>query len=74
MQAACFIWWEISNWTPNPGASGYIMVNQSGGSVVSASNQEQFVFAFQRLKQEIQGKGMEAKVPQGLITNFPIVP
>lgn len=70
----CCIWMEISNWTPNPGAPGYIMVNQSGGSVVSASNQEQLVLAVKRLKQEMQGKGAEAKVPQGLLTNFPIVP
>ncbi|QDU93637.1 hypothetical protein [Lignipirellula cremea] len=69
----CCIWVEISNWTPNPGAPGYLIVNQPGGSIVIASNEAQLAIAVKRFQSSMGGTGKEARVPPGLLTNFPIV-
>lgn len=36
----CCIWFEINRFTPNPGQAGYMILNQPGGSLVTASNLE----------------------------------
>ena len=69
---ACCVWLEITGWTPNPGAPGYIIVNQPGGSIVSASDEDQLKLAVQRFKNVMQKSGKDVLVPKGLLTNFPL--
>jgi hypothetical protein len=68
----CCVWLEITAWTPNPGTPGYIIINQPGGSLISASDEKQLKIAVQRFKHTIVGIGKEAEVPNGLLTSFPV--
>jgi hypothetical protein len=69
----CCVWIEISRWTPNPGTPGYIIVNQPGGSIITASNAEQLRLAVKRFKESIRVNDGEIQVPTGLLTNYSVV-
>ncbi|MCE9553055.1 MAG: hypothetical protein K8T91_06710 [Planctomycetes bacterium] len=68
----CCVWIEISNWAPNPGQAGYWIVNQPGGSLISASNAEQLKLAVERFKAAIRQRNGHAEVPLGVLTNYPV--
>ena len=70
----CCVWIELNNWgEPNPGAAGYVIVNQPGGSVITVSDKKQLKEAVARFKKSIRKKNGKTEVPLGLMTNFPVV-
>jgi hypothetical protein len=69
----CCVWIEISRWTPSPGTPGYIIVNQPGGSIITASNAEQLRLAVERFKESIRVNDGEVQIPMGLLTNYSVV-
>lgn len=69
----CCVWIEISRWTPNPGEPGYFIINQGGGSIISASNEEQLRKAIARFKKSIRKTSNGVEVPAGMMTNYRIV-
>src|SRR4051812_37001161 len=46
----CCIWIEVTGWVPNPGEPGYFIINQGGGSIISASDDEQLRKAVERFR------------------------
>jgi hypothetical protein len=69
----CCVWLEITGWTPNPGDAGWIIVNQGGGSIISASNIEQLRTAVSRFKKSIRKNDNHVEVPVGLQTSYPVI-
>jgi hypothetical protein len=65
----CCVWVEITNWTPNPGVAGYVIVNQPGGRIISASDLAQLRAAVQRFQQTIRKNGNSVEVLLGLLRN-----
>jgi hypothetical protein len=70
----CCVWIEVSGWTPNPGEPGYFIINQGGGSIISASNEEQLRAAVKRFTESIRRDSTGAQVPSGMLTNYHVVP
>jgi hypothetical protein len=68
----CCVWLEINGYYPSPGDPGYIIVNQSGGILITASDIEQLRKAVARFKASLRKTDHGFEVPEGLITNFPI--
>ncbi len=68
----CCVWVDITGWTPNPGEPGYVIINQSGGSIISASNEDQLRAAVERFRKTGRKKGKEFEVPLGLLTSYRI--
>jgi hypothetical protein len=69
----CCVWVEVSGWKPNPGTDGWVIINQPGGSIVSAADADQLQSAVTRFKQSIRMKAGEAMVPIGLMTSYPLI-
>jgi hypothetical protein len=69
----CCVWVEISHWTPNPGAPGFFILNQPGGSIISASDLEQLTAAIARLKASVREHAGRIEVPMGLMTSYPVI-
>ena len=70
----CCVWIELNNWgEPNPGAAGYVIVNQPGGSIITASDKKQLKAAVARFKKSIRKKDGKTEALLGLMTNFPVV-
>ncbi len=70
----CCIWVEINGFNPNPGKAGYVIVNDAGGSIVTASDLEQLRAAVQRFKKSIRSREGKPEIPIGLLTNYSVVP
>lgn len=69
----CVFWVEVTNWNPNPGESGYVIVVQQGGAILLASDVRQLDLAIERIKNEIEIKSDGVYLPVGLLTNYPLV-
>lgn len=69
----CCVWLEITGYTPSPGSPGYTIINQPGGSVISASNIEQLRAAVERFTKSIRQREGKVEVPVGLMTSYPVV-
>lgn len=69
----CALWLEITEWKPNPGRDGYIVVLQPAGGVIMASNAAQLELAAQRLTTLARVKGDSVELPVGLLTNYSII-
>ncbi len=69
----CCIWIEVTSWTPNPGDPGYFIINQSGGSIISASNEEQLKKATEQFKKSVREGAQGLEVPVGMMTSYRIV-
>jgi len=69
----CCIWLEINHYTPNPGSPGYTIINQPGGSIITASNIAQLRAAVERFKQSARQNNGHVEVPVGLMTSYPVV-
>lgn len=68
----CCIWLEVTGWTPNPGGAGYFIINQSGGSIISASDEEHLKKAVEQFKKSLR-KGVDGpEVPVGMLTSYRI--
>src|SRR5438045_2737286 len=37
----CCVWLELRAWRPNPGTDGYVIIHQAGGTLITASSQQQ---------------------------------
>jgi hypothetical protein len=68
----CCVWLEVTKWTPSPGEPGYVIINQGGGSLISASDEKQLQAAVARFIASIDKSKKEARVPRGLMTSYPI--
>ena len=68
----CCLWIEKPGWKPDLETSGYIIVNQKGGSVILSSDDDQLHAAIQSFKQVVQWKDNRAHVPLGVLTSYPI--
>ncbi len=68
----CCIWLEVTNWTPNPGEPGYFIINQGGGSLISASDEEQLKKAVEQFKKSIRNGANGTEVPVGIMTSYRI--
>ena len=68
----CCLWLEITHWQPNPGQSGYVIIIQRGGGVISASNEAQLKLAIDRLKGVARKSADLWVLPVGLLTNYPL--
>lgn len=68
----CCIWVEVTGWTPNPGNPGYFIINQGGGSIISASDEEQLKKAVEQFKKSIRKGPDGVEVPAGMITSYRI--
>jgi hypothetical protein len=69
----CCVWLEVSGWTPNPGQAGYFIINQGGGSIISASDDQQLKKAVARFKESVRTGAEGVEVPVGMITSYRIV-
>ena len=69
----CCIWLEVTGWTPNPGEPGYFVINQAGGSIISASDEEQLQKAVERFKKSIRKSADGAEVPLGMMSSYRFV-
>ena len=69
----CVFWVEITHWQPNPGQAGYVIIIQSGGSVLYASNLKQLDLAIERLETVRIVKPNGVYLPVGLLTNYRLI-
>ena len=69
----CCVWVELTGWAPNPGTTGYVIINQPGGSIINASDIDQLRAAMARIKKTLRKNGDQIEVPIGLMTNYPVV-
>jgi hypothetical protein len=66
----CCLWFQVTNWKPNPGEDGYIIVIQQGGGLVMASDDAQVGEALARLRKLMVIKDGKRYLPVGLFTNY----
>lgn len=66
------IWLELTNWMPEGGIPGYIIINQAGGSVIQASDEQQMELAVERFEAGVEHHDNHVEIPLGLMTNYPI--
>jgi hypothetical protein len=59
----CCIWVEVTGWTPNPGVPGYFIINQSGGSIISASDEKQLKTAVEQFKRAVRKRRGRCRSP-----------
>lgn len=69
----CCVWIQIVPWIPNPGTGGYLIINQSGGSIIQASDIDQMKEGVTRFKSSIRMNDGKAEVPMGMLTNYPVI-
>jgi hypothetical protein len=62
----CCVWLEITHWTPNPGKPGWIIINQGGGSIISASDTKQMKLAVEKFKSTARRVNDGTEAPLGL--------
>ncbi len=70
----CCVWLEVTGWNPTPGQGGYVIINQPGGSLISATNEQQLLKAVERFKAASRKGAEGVEVPMGIMTSFPVVP
>jgi hypothetical protein len=68
----CCIWLEVTGWTPSPGEAGYFIINQGGGSIISASDEEQLKRAVKQFKKTVRMGKNGPEVPVGMMTSYRI--
>ena len=69
----CCLWMEVLNWKPNPGNDGYIVFIQGGGGWIQATNTQQLRLAIDRVKQARLKTQIGVSLPEGILTNYPVV-
>jgi hypothetical protein len=69
----CCIWVEMNGYVPNPGDRGYVIINNGGGSLVSAADLNQLRAAVARFKKSIRRVDGNVEVPIGMLTNYRVV-
>jgi hypothetical protein len=69
----CCVWLELRTWKPNPGTDGYVIIHQAGGTLISASSQQQLDAAVERFIKSSRESGGKQEAPVGLMTSYEIV-
>jgi hypothetical protein len=69
----CCIWLELRAWRPNPGTDGYVIIHQSGGTLITASSQRQLDAAVERFIKSSRERDGKREAPVGLMTSYEIV-
>ena len=69
----CCVWLELSTWRPNPGADGYIIVHQAGGTLITASSQQQLDAAVERFIKSSRERDGKREAPIGLMTSYEVL-
>ncbi|QDT79460.1 hypothetical protein Mal35_29180 [Gimesia maris] len=70
----CALWLEVGSWKPNPSTPGYIILIQSGGGLIMATDLKQLQRAIDQLKQKTRARNGRTELPVGVITSYPIHP
>ncbi|MCA9254921.1 MAG: hypothetical protein KDA33_04760 [Phycisphaerales bacterium] len=68
----CCFWIELTNWWPNPGVGGYVIIIQHGGAIMYASTIDDANRGVARLERVRQKRGGTWTLPIGLMTDYPI--
>jgi hypothetical protein len=69
----CCVWLELRAWRPNPSTDGYVIIHQAGGTLITASSQQQLDAAVQRFIKSSRSRDGRREVPVGLMTNYEVV-
>jgi len=59
----CCVWLELRAWRPNPGSDGYVIIHQAGGTLITASSQQQLDAAVERFIKSSRMRDGSAKFP-----------
>ena len=69
----CCVWLELRVWRPNPGTEGYVIIHQAGGTLITASSQQQLDAAVERLVKSSRKRDGKREAPVGLMTSYEVV-
>jgi len=69
----CCVWLELREWRPNPGTDGYVIIHQPGGTLITASSQQQLDAAVERFIKSSRQRDGKREAPVGLMTSYDIV-
>jgi hypothetical protein len=69
----CCVWLEVRPWRPHPGRDGYVIIHQAGGTLISASNQQELEAAVDRFIKSSRVRDGKREAPVGLMTSYEIV-
>jgi len=69
----CCVWLELRHWRPNPGEDGYVIVHQPGGTLITASTQQQLDAAVERFIKSSRKRNGKREAPVGLMTSYEVV-
>ena len=69
----CCVWLELRPWRPSPGTDGYVIIHQAGGTLITASNQQQLDAAVERFLKSSRMRDGKREVPVGLMTSYDVV-
>ncbi len=69
----CCFWIDVTNWKPNPGRDGYVVVIHQGGAQLVATNTEQLDLAVKHIGRVTRVNGGKSYVPEGLLTNYKVI-
>ncbi|HPF40172.1 MAG TPA: hypothetical protein P5081_10575 [Phycisphaerae bacterium] len=68
----CCFWIELTNWWPNPGRGGYVIIIQHGGAILYAATIEDANRGVARIERVRRKRGESWTLPIGLMTDYPI--
>jgi hypothetical protein len=69
----CCVWLELRAWRPSPGTDGYIIIHQAGGTLITASSQQQLDAAVERFIKSSREHDGKREAPVGLMTNYEVI-
>lgn len=69
----CCIWLELRDWRPNSSADGYVIIHQAGGTLITASNQQELDAAVERFISAACERDGKREVPVGLMTSYEVI-
>jgi hypothetical protein len=69
----CCVWLELRSWRPNPGTDGYVIIHQAGGTLITASSQQQLDSAVDRFIKSSRQREGKRECPVGLMTSYDIL-
>lgn len=70
----CCFWIELTNWWPNPGGGGYVIIIQHGGAIMYASTIEDAKRGIERIESVRQKRGERFALPIGVLSSYPVWP
>jgi hypothetical protein len=70
----CAFWIEVGKWNPNPEGEGYVVVIESGGATLSATDQAAMRAGIAHIKKVLIRKNGRTYLPRAVLTNYPVIP